>query len=221
MGFFFSAVKYAKKALSELMLINGCDFLIFGYARVSTNSQARDGNSLEAQIKLLKDAGAEKIFSDVFSGSKNKRPELDKLLKIIRYGDSLVITKLDRIARSVMHGIQLIENLSDKGIIINVLNMGIVDSSPTGKLIRNIMLSFAEFERDLIMQRTLEGKAIASQNPNFRDGRPPKFSRTQINHALELLKTHSYKQVAEMTGISSTTLVRARALQRRVPELRT
>ena len=104
--------------------------------------------------------------------------------------------------------------------------MGIVDSSPTGKLIRNIMLSFAEFERDLIMQRTLEGKAIARQNPNFRDGRPPKFSRTQINHALELLKTHSYKQVAEMTGISSTTLVRAtlvraRALQRRVPELRT
>ena len=90
MGFFFSAVKYDKNALSELMLINGCDFLIFGYARVSTNSQARDGNSLEAQIKLLKDAGAEKIFSDIFSGSKNHRPELDRLLKIIQLGDTLI-----------------------------------------------------------------------------------------------------------------------------------
>ena len=188
--------------------------MIFGYARVSTNSQARDGNSLEAQIKFLKEAGAEKIFSDVFSGSKNNRPELDKLLKIIQSGDTLIITKLDRIARSVIHGIQLIENLSDKGVIINVLNMGIIDSSPTGKLIRNIMLSFAEFERDLIMQRTLEGKIVARQNPDFRDGRPPKFSRAQINHALELLKTHSYKQVSAMTGISNTTLIRAKAVQK-------
>jgi len=173
--------------------------VIFGYARVSTNSQARDGNSLEAQINSLKEAGAEKIFSDIFSGSKNKRPELDKLLKIIQSGDKLIITKLD---------------LSNKGVVINVLNMGVIDSSPTGKLIRNIMLSFAEFERDLIMQRTLEGKAVARQNSDFRDGRPPKFSRAQINHALELLKTHSYKQVTEMTGISTTTLIRAKAVQK-------
>lgn len=89
--------------------------------------------------------------------------------------------------------------------------MGIIDSSPTGKLIRNIMSSFSEFERDMIIQRTQEGKAIARQNPNFRDGRPKKFSRTQINHALELLQTYSYKQVAAMTGISRATLGRAKA----------
>ena len=64
------------------------------------------------------------------------------------------------------------------------------------------------------MQRTLEGKIIARQNPDFRDGRPPKFSRAQINHALELLKTHSYKQVSAMTGISNTTLIRAKAVQK-------
>ena len=201
------------------MLINGCDFLIFGYARVSTNSQARDGNSLEVQIKLLKDAGAEKIFSDVFSGSKNNRPKLDKLLKIIQSGDTLIITKLDRIARSVINGIQLIENLNDKGIVINVLNMGTIDGSPTGKLIRNIMLSFAEFERDIIKQRTQEGKAIAKRNPDFREGRPKKFSRAQINHALELLKTHSYNQVVAMTGISRSTIARARAVRKNIPEL--
>ena len=129
--------------------------MIFGYARVSTNSQARDGNSLESQINALRNAGAEKIFSDVFSGTKNNRPELDKLLKIIQTGDTLIITKLDRIARSVMHGIQLIESLNKKDVIIEVLNMGIIDDSPTGKLIRNIMLSFAEFERDIgqLLQR--------------------------------------------------------------------
>lgn len=193
----------------------GGDFLIFGYARVSTNGQARDGNSLEVQINSLREAGAEKIFSDVFSGSKNDRPELDKLLNIIQSGDTLIITKLDRIARSLVQGIQLIESLGDRGVIIDVLNMGIIDSSsPTGKLIRNIMLSFSEFERDMIIQRTQEGKAIARQNPNFSDGRPKKFSRTQINHALELLQTHSYKQVATMTGISRATLGRAKAKQK-------
>ena len=120
------------------MFIIGGDFLIFGYAGVSTNGQARDGNSLDLQINALKEAGAVKIFSDVFSGSKNERLELDKLLKLIQSGDTLIITKLDRIARSLVHGIQLIESLNDKGIIIDVLNMGIIGISSTGKFVRNI-----------------------------------------------------------------------------------
>lgn len=184
--------------------------MIYGYARVSTNGQARDGNSLDAQISALKHAGAEAIFSDVFSGTKNNRPQLDKLLKVIQSGDTLIITKLDRIARSLIQGIQLLESLSDKGVIIDVLNMGIIDSSPTGKLIRNIMLCFSEFERDMILQRTMEGKAIAKQNANYREGRPKKFKRAQLDHALELLQTHSYKQASAMTGISITTIYRAK-----------
>lgn len=92
--------------------------------------------------------------------------------------------------------------------------MGIIDNSPTGKLIRNIMLAFSEFERDMIIQRTQEGKAVARQNPNFRDGRPKKFSKIQIEHALELLQTYSYKQVAAMTGISRATLGRAKTQQK-------
>ena len=185
--------------------------MVYGYARVSTYGQARDGNSLEVQINALRNAGAIQIFSDVFSGSKNDRPQLDKLLNIIQSGDKLIITKLDRIARSVIHGIQLIECLNSKGVIIDVINMGIIDNSPTGKLIRNIMLAFSEFERDMIIQRTQEGKVVARQNPNFRDGRPKKFSKLQIDHALELLQTHSYQQVADMTGISRATLSRAKA----------
>jgi len=183
--------------------------VVFGYARVSTNSQARDGNSLEAQIHSLKDAGAEKIFSDVFSGAKNSRPELDKLLKIIQSGDTLIITKLDRIARSLIQGIQLIENLSRNGVVINVLNMGTIDNSPTGKLIRNIMLCFSEFEREIIIQRTQEGKAIAKKKDGYHEGRPKKYSKAQINHALSLLLSFSYKQVEAMTGISVSTLLRA------------
>ena len=178
--------------------------MIYGYARVSTS-----GQSLEAQEQELKNFGAEKIFSDVFSGTKNNRPELDKLLKVIQAGDTLIVTKLDRIARSIVQGIQLIEKLTAQGIIINVLNLGIIDNSPTGKLIRNIMLCFSEFERDLIIQRTQEGKAVARQKKDFHEGRPKKFSRAQINLALELLKDYSYNKVSEMTGISVSTILRA------------
>ena len=185
--------------------------MLYGYARVSTYGQARDGNSLEVQINALRNAGAIQIFSDVFSASKNERPQLDNLLNIIQTGDTIIITKRDCIACSLVHGIQLLEALSNKGVVIDVLNMGIVDDSPTGKLIRNIMLAFSEFERDMIIQRTQEGKAVARQNPNFHDGRPKKFSKLQIYHALELLQTHSYQQVAAMTGISRATLARAKA----------
>ena len=170
--------------------------MIYGYARVSTTGQAREGNSLEAQESALRQAGAERIYRDVFSGKTERRPQLDRLL--------------DRIARSLIQGVQLLETLSERGVVIEVLNMGTIDNTPTGKLIRNIMLSFSEFEHDLIVQRTQEGKAIARQNADFKDGRPKKYSRVQLDHALELLETHSYKQVERLTGISVTTIYRAK-----------
>ena len=186
--------------------------MIYGYSRVSTKSQAKDGNSLEAQEAALKVAGAQKIYSDAFTGTKSHRPELDKLLEVIQPGDTLIVTKLDRIARSASQGTELIEALLKKDIIVHILNIGIMDSTPTGKLIRNILFSFAEFERDMIVERTQEGKAIAKQNPEFTEGRPKKYSRQQINHALELLENHSYKQVCQMTGISKSTLIRSKKI---------
>ena len=98
--------------------------------------------------------------------------------------------------------------------MVHVLNMGLMDNTPTGKLIRNIMLAFAEFERDMIVERTQEGKTIAKQNPDFKEGRPKKFSKAQVNHAVELLNEYSYKQVEQMTGISKSTLVRAKKERR-------
>lgn len=184
--------------------------MVYGYCRVSTNMQAKDGNSLEVQEKLLRENGAEEIYSDAFTGTKSHRPELDKLLDKLEQGDKLVITKLDRIARSVSQGTEIIQALLDNGITVHVLNMGLMDNTPTGKLIRNIMLSFSEFERDMIVERTQEGKAIAKKQPGYREGRPRLYSKKQIQHALGLLENHSYKQVTELTGISKSTLIRAK-----------
>ncbi len=190
--------------------------MIYGYARVSTKGQAKDGNSLEAQENALRSAGAIEIYSDAFTGTKSHRPELDKLMVVMKSGDTLVVTKLDRIARSATQGIELIQSLLDKGVVVHVLNMGLMDNTPTGKLIRNIMLAFAEFERDMIVERTQEDKAIAKQNPEFREGRPKKYSKAQINHAICLLEKYSYKEVSEMTGISKSTLIRYKKLDPKV-----
>ena len=184
--------------------------MIYGYARVSTRGQAKDGNSLEAQEKQLKEYGAEKVYVESFTGTKMERPELDKLLNQIQDGDTLIVTKLDRFARSVSQASNLITMLIDRGIRVNVLNLGILDNSSVSILMRNILLSFAQFERDMIVERTQEGKAIARQREDFREGRPPKYGKKQVAHALELLETHSYKQVEEVTGISKSTLIRAK-----------
>ena len=184
--------------------------MIYGYARVSTKGQARDGNSLEAQEKILKESGADIIFVDSFTGTKLERPEFDKLLNQIQNGDTLIVTKLDRFARSVSQASDLITKLIDRGITVNVLNLGILSNSSVSTLMRNVLLSFAQFERDMIVERTSEGKAIAKQKSDFREGRPPLYKKKQIAHALEMLTDHSYKQVEELTGISKSTLIRAK-----------
>lgn len=188
--------------------------VIYGYARVSTKGQARDGNSLEAQTKELLSNGASEVISDAYTGSVKDRPELDRLLKRLKKGDTLMVTKLDRIARSLTQGIELINGLIERGIRVHVLNMGVMDNSPTGQLIRNVMLAFAEFERNMIMQRTREGKQIARTKEGYREGRPKKYGRQQMDHAMQLLQDHSYSQVSELTGISTATLAREKARRR-------
>lgn len=181
---------------------------IYGYARVSTPGQARDGNSLEVQEVALRAAGATEIFVDKFTGTRLKRPQFELLKGRIRAGDTLVVTKLDRFARTVGQASELITELIDDGVTVHVLNLGVLDNSSMSTLMRNILLSFAQFERDMIVERTQEGKAIARQREGFKDGRPKKYGKSQLDHAMELLKDHSYKQVTELTGISRATLAR-------------
>lgn len=177
----------------------------YGYARVSTQ-----GQDLTVQIEQLKAEGCDKIYQEKFTGTTKDRPQLNKLLSELKKGDTLVVTKLDRFARSAKDAIEVIEKLFENGVRVHILNMGIVEDTPTGRLIFNIMSAFAQFERDMIVERTQEGKEIAKQKPDFREGRPKKFSKKQIEHALKLKETHSYKQVEEMTGISKSTLIRAK-----------
>lgn len=184
--------------------------MIYGYTRVSTKGQGKDGNSLENQEIILKEHGAEVIYSDSVTGRNLDRPNLKKLLSEIKEGDMLIVTKLDRIARSLTQGSELVNKLIDAGIKVNILNIGIMDNTPSSRLTRNIFFSFAEFERDMIVERTQEGKMIAKQSKDYREGRPHKFSKIQIEHAMNLLEHHTYKQVEELTGISKSTLLRAK-----------
>jgi len=177
----------------------------YGYARVSTIQQ-----DLETQLKALRNEGCEVIYSEKFTGTKADRPKFKEVLSKLVEGDTLVVTKLDRFARSTVDAINTVKALFERGIKVHVLNMGLVEDTPTGRLILTIMSGFAEFERDMIVERTQEGKAIARQREDFREGRPNKFTKKQIEHALQLLETHSYTQVEDLTGISKSTLIRAK-----------
>lgn len=148
--------------------------MLYGYARVSTKGQQRDGNSLSAQSEQLRAAGCAEIVQEAFTGATTARPKLEALLSELREGDSLVVTKLDRMARSTVEGCTLVRSLIDRGVTVRVLNMGTLDGTPVGKMMVSVMFAMAEFERDMIAQRTREGRELARQRPGYREGRPPK-----------------------------------------------
>lgn len=169
-----------------------------------------NGNSIEAQEQQLKAEGCEVIYYDSFTATKSDRPEFSKLLSKLQRGDTLVVTKLDRLARNTREGIDVVEDLFKRGIRVHVLNVGLLEDTTMGRFFLQTLLAVAEMERNLIIERTAEGKSIAKQKPDFREGRPNKFSKKQIEHALKLLETNSYTQVEDMTGISRSTLTRAK-----------
>ena len=146
--------------------------MIYGYKRVSTTGQAKDGNSLESQEQQLRESGATEIFCDAFTGTKTDRPELNKLVAKVKDGDTIIVTKIDRLGRSLSQTSELITKLLDKGVTINILNLGILSNSSVNTLLRNVLLSFAQFERDMIIERTGEGKAIKrATDPHYKEGR--------------------------------------------------
>ncbi|MED4551904.1 recombinase family protein [Lysinibacillus capsici] len=181
---------------------------VYGYARVSTI-----GQDLEAQIQQLEQNGASTIYQEKFTGTKTDRPQFNELLSVLEAGDTLMVTKLDRFARSAWQGSKLVKELVERGIKVHILNIGLLDNTPASKLIKNIFLAFAEFERDMIVERTQEGKAIAKQQEDFKEGRPKKYNQYQLDEAMKLLETMSFAQVEkEMhrrgTKISMSTLKR-------------
>ncbi|AJK86307.1 recombinase family protein [Lysinibacillus sp. fkY74-1] len=178
----------------------------YGYARVSTQ-----GQDLQAQIDQLKAEGCEVIYSEKFTGTTTERPEFDKLLASLNEGDTLVVTKMDRFARSATKGSDLVQTLLDRGIKVHILNIGLLDNTSASTLVRNIFFAFAQFERDMIVERLNEGKAVAKQREGYREGRKPTYTKQQLDHAMKLKEIHSFTQVAELTGISIATLKRESA----------
>lgn len=175
----------------------------YGYARVSTAKQ-----DLQAQINALEAENCQVIYQDKLSGRDTKRPQFLKLLSKLKAGDMLVVTKLDRLARSTQEALKIIKDLFDREVTVHILNLGRIENTPTGKLIYTVFSAFADFERDLIVERTQEGKVLARQNGTLKDGRPPKYKKAQLDHALSLKKEHTYTEITAMTGISKSTLIR-------------
>ena len=184
--------------------------MIYGYARVSSKSQ-QDNNSFEQQERAIRERWEDAIIvREQFTGTTTHRPVLDDVIAKLKPNDTLVVTKLDRLARTTVEGIELVQSLFDIGVNVHVMNVGLLENTDMGKFFLTTLLAVAELERNQIVERTQSGKAIAKMNPNFVEGRPKKYNREQINHAIELLVDNSYKQVEQLTGISKSTLIRAK-----------
>lgn len=184
--------------------------MFYGYCRVSSKGQ-QDNNSFEQQEQeILSKYDGAKIFKEQFTGTTTHRPILEGLLACLQPNDTLIVTKLDRLARTTTEGIDLIQGLFNRNISVHVLNVGLLENTNMGRFFITTLLAVAELERNLILERTQNGKAIAKQRDDFREGRPKLYSPKQMQHALELLQDHSYKQVVELTGISKSTLIRAK-----------
>lgn len=147
----------------------------YGYARVSSIGQEKHGSSLFDQEETLVEAGAEIIIKEQFTGTTMNRPKLNGLIGKLQKGDTLIVTKLDRLARNAKGAIELTDELFERGVKIHILNMGIIENTTMGKLIRTLLAGFAEFERDTIAERTQTGKAMKRRfDPNWKEGRPKK-----------------------------------------------
>lgn len=183
--------------------------MIYGYARVSSRTQLK-GNSLEEQEMELTGNGCQKVVLEQHTGKTTDRPKFNKLVyKTLTKGDTLMVTKLDRLARTVPEGIETVKFLFSKGVKVHVLNVGLLENTPMGNFFLTTLLAVAELERCMILERTAAGKEIARSKPGYRDGRPPKYTQEQLAWAAQLKdEGNSYKEIEKKTKISKSTLQR-------------
>jgi DNA invertase Pin-like site-specific DNA recombinase len=178
--------------------------MLVGYARVSTEEQ-----NLSLQLDELRRAGCEKIFTDEMSGAKRERPGLSEALAYMRAGDTLVVWRLDRLGRSLKDLIQRIEELQQRQIGFRSLHESIDTTSPGGKFQFHVFSALAEFERDLIRERTMAGLRAARARGKL-GGRPKGMTPEKVRMAARLMKDPdvSVKEVCQTLGVSRTTLYR-------------
>jgi len=185
---------------------------LIGYARVSTHEQ-----TLDLQLDALNAAGCQRIFRDMASGVKTDRPGLDRAIDYVRAGDTLVVWRLDRLGRSLGHLIEVVAGLEARGIGFRSLQDPIDTTTSGGKLVFQIFGALAEFERNLIRERTLAGLASARARGKM-GGRRPKLSATQVKMLYQLYdaKQHTVKEICGILAISRTALYKY--LERRNPD---
>ena len=173
-----------------------------GYARISTGDQ-----KAHMQIDALQHAGCERIFEEVASGSKKDRPGLIGALDYLREGDTLVVWRLDRLARSLKQLIETVESLENAGVGLLSLTENLDTGTPGGKLVFHVFGALAEFERSLIQERTLVGLESARRRGS-KGGRPVKFTEEKQRQAKKLLKNTDMdvKDVAKVVGVSVATI---------------
>ena len=178
--------------------------MIIGYARVSTEDQ-----NLDLQLDALKEAGCKKIFQDKISGVKEDRDGLLQVLEIVRPGDTLVVWKLDRLGRSLQHLISIVDELKGKDVYFRSLKENLDTSSSTGKLIFHIFGALAEFERDIIRERTMAGLKAARARGRI-GGRPKIMDAGKVKLARTLMAENSRTvgEICEILGVSKATLYR-------------
>ena len=179
--------------------------MIIGYARVSTDDQ-----NLDAQADALKSAGAERIFADKISGVRRDRPELDALLDQLRPGDVVVVTKYDRLARSLRALLGLVETIKDRGADFRSLAEDIDTTTPAGRLVFHVFASIAQFERERIAERTKEGLEAAKARGRI-GGRPPALTADQ-KAEVRRMRDDEHRHVSEIARlfkVSERTVRRA------------
>jgi DNA invertase Pin-like site-specific DNA recombinase len=179
--------------------------MLVGYARVSTADQ-----NLDLQRDALRLAGVDRVFTDQASGRKDDRPGLAAALAALQAGDVLVVWKLDRLGRSLKHLVETVSVLERRRVGLRVLSGGIDTTSAAGRLVFGIFAALAEFEAELIRERTLAGLAAAKKRGR-KGGRPRALTTKQLDHArmLVALGRTSVKEVAATLGVSRSTLYRA------------
>ncbi|MCP3994017.1 MAG: recombinase family protein [bacterium] len=173
---------------------------LIGYARVSTRDQ-----NLDRQTDALTDAGCLRIFADKKSGKTAARPELDKALDFMRPGDTLVVTSLDRLSRSLQDLISLVADLRRRGVGFRSLHEQLDTTTPGGRLIFHVFAALAEFIRELIVEGTREGLEAARARGRV-GGRPPVMTPEKIAAAASLLPDNSVSAIARMVGVSRGTI---------------
>jgi len=178
--------------------------MILGYARVSTEDQ-----SLDAQLDALKEVGAKRVYADKISGSVQKRPELDRLLDQLRDGDVVVVTKYDRLARSLKDLLEIVEAIKGKGAGFRSLAEDIDTTTPAGRLVFHVFASIAQFERERISERTREGLEAARRRGRV-GGRPPALSAAQKEEVRRMRDEEGrpIASIAQLFKVSTKTVRR-------------